>query len=148
MRGESTDSERAIDDVRNALDRVSGDTTPWGVWLNEQYVEVHRAQGLEALGKHAEAAAVFTSAIKALPDGYHRDRGVYMARAAVAHAGAGAPDQAATVGLQALTIASDTGSGRIVRELARLDKALVPWQRQPEVAEFRAYFDGTLAHES
>ncbi|MEU9108909.1 helix-turn-helix transcriptional regulator [Streptomyces xanthophaeus] len=148
LRGESTDSERAIDDVRNALDRVSGDTTPWGVWLNEQYVEVHRAQGLEALGKHAEAAAVFTSAIKALPDGYHRDRGVYMARAAVAHAGAGAPDQAAAVGLQALTIASDTGSGRIVRELARLDKALLPWQRQPEVAEFRAHFDGTLAHES
>ncbi|MYY80866.1 helix-turn-helix domain-containing protein [Streptomyces sp. SID335] len=148
LRGESTDSERAIDDVRNALDRVSGDTTPWGVWLNEQYVEVHRAQGLEVLGKHAEAAEVFTSAIKALPDGYHRDRGVYMARAAVAHAGAGAPDQAAAVGLQALTVANDTGSGRIIRELARLDKVLVPWQRQPEVAEFRAHFDGTLAHES
>ncbi|MFF0486796.1 helix-turn-helix domain-containing protein [Streptomyces sp. NPDC004435] len=147
LRGEPVDSERAIDDVRNALDRVSGDTTPWGVWLNEQYVEVHRAQGLEVLGKHAEAAEVFTNAIKALPDGYHRDRGVYMARAAVAHAGAGAPDQAATVGLQALSIANDTGSGRIVRELARLDKALVPWQRQPEVAEFRAHFDGTLAHQ-
>ncbi|MFE3995182.1 helix-turn-helix domain-containing protein [Streptomyces goshikiensis] len=148
LRGESTDSERAIDDVRNALDRVSGDTTPWGVWLNEQYVEVHRAQGLEVLGKHAEAAEVFTSAIKSLPDGYHRDRGVYMARAAVAHAGAGAPDEAAAVGLQALTVASDTGSGRIVRELTRLDQALVPWQRQPEVAEFRAHFDGLLAHES
>ncbi|MEU9197779.1 DNA-binding protein [Streptomyces hundungensis] len=148
LRGESTDSERAIDDVRNALDRVSGDTTPWGVWLNEQYVQVHQAQSLEVLGKHAEAAEIFTSAIKALPDGYHRDRGVYMARAAVAHAGAGAPDQAAAVGLQALTVANDTGSGRIVQELARLDKALVPWQRQPEVAEFRAHFDGTLAHES
>ncbi|TVL88512.1 DNA-binding protein [Streptomyces sp. SAJ15] len=148
LRGESTDSERAIDDVRNALDRVSGDTTPWGVWLNEQYVEVHRAQGLEVLGKHAEAAELFTTAIKALPDGYHRDRGVYMARAAVAHAGAGAPDEAAAVGLQALTVANDTGSGRIVRELARLDKALVPWQRQPEVTEFRAHFNGLLAHES
>ncbi|WP_381805488.1 helix-turn-helix domain-containing protein [Streptomyces niveus] len=148
LRGDSTDSERAIDDVRNSLDRVSGDATPWGVWLNEQYVEVHRAQGLEVLGKHAEAAEVFTSAIKALPDGYHRDRGVYMARAAVAHAGAGAPDEAAAVGLQALTVANDTGSGRIVRALARLDKALVPWQRQPEAAEFRVHFDGLLAHES
>ncbi|MFE4055580.1 helix-turn-helix domain-containing protein [Streptomyces sp. NPDC059096] len=148
LRGESTDSERAIDDVRNALDRVSGDATPWGVWLNKEYVEVHRAQSLEALGKHAEAAEIFTSAIKSLPEGYHRDRGVYMARAAVAHAGAGAPDEAATVGLQALTVATDTGSGRIVRELARLDQALIPWQRQPEVAEFRAHFDGLLAHES
>ncbi|MET9483650.1 helix-turn-helix transcriptional regulator [Streptomyces sp. NPDC006638] len=148
LRGEPTSSERAIDDVRNSLDRVSGDATPWGVWLNEQYVEVHRAQSLEVLGKHAEAAEVFTNAIRLLPEGYHRDRGVYMARAAVAHAGAGAPDEAAAVGLQALTVANDTGSGRIVRELARLDKALVPWQRQPEVAEFRAHFDGLLAHES
>lgn len=148
LRGESTDSERAIDDVRNSLDRVSSDASPWGVWLNEQYVEVHRAQGLEVLGKHAEAAEIFTSAIEALPDGYHRDRGVYLARAAVAHAGAGAPDEAATVGLQALTVATDTGSGRIIRELARLDKALLPWQRQPEVASFRANFDAVLAHES
>ncbi|MFC9534350.1 helix-turn-helix domain-containing protein [Streptomyces sp. NPDC056975] len=148
LRGESTDSERAIDDVRNSLDRVSGDTTPWGVWLNEQYVEVHRAHGLEVLGKHAEAAEIFTSAIKALPDGYHRDRGVYLARAAVAHAGAGAPDEAAAVGFQALTVAKDTGSGRIIRELVRLDQSLIPWQRQSEVADFRANFDAVLAHES
>ncbi|MFJ1562505.1 helix-turn-helix domain-containing protein [Streptomyces mirabilis] len=148
LRGEDTDSERAIDDVRNSLDRVSSDTTPWGVWLNEQYVDVHRAQGLEVLGKHAEAAEIFTAAIKSLPAGYHRDRGVYLARAAVAHAGAGSPEEAAAVGLQALTVAADTGSGRIVRELARLDKSLVPWQRQPEVADFRANFDAVIAHEA
>ncbi|MEU3774257.1 helix-turn-helix transcriptional regulator [Streptomyces sp. NPDC032472] len=148
LRGDSTDSERAIDDVRNALDRVSSDTTPWGVWLNEQYVDVHRAQGLEVLGKHAQAAEIFTNAIKALPEGYHRDRGVYLARAAVAHAGAGSPEEAATVGLQALTVAKDTGSGRIMRELARLDRTLVPWQRQPEVSAFRENFDAILAHEA
>ncbi|WP_445270373.1 helix-turn-helix domain-containing protein [Streptomyces sp. DSM 41634] len=148
LRGESTDSERAIDDVRNSLDRVSADPTPWGVWLNEQYIEVHRAQGLEVLGKHAEAAEIFTSAIKSLPDSYHRDRGVYLARAAVAHSGAGSPEQAAAVGLQALTVARDTGSGRIIRELARLDKSLIPWQRQPEVADFRTQFDAVLAHEA
>ncbi|MFD5572742.1 helix-turn-helix domain-containing protein [Streptomyces cadmiisoli] len=147
LRGEPSDSERAIDDVRNALDRVSSDTTPWGVWLNEQYVDVHRAQGLEVLGKHTEAAEIFTSAIKALPEGYHRDRGVYLARAAVAHAGAGSPEEAATVGLQALTVANDTGSGRIMRELVRLDQALVPWQRQPEVSDFRGNFDAALVHE-
>ncbi|MFE1036774.1 helix-turn-helix domain-containing protein [Streptomyces sp. NPDC058807] len=148
LRGESSDSERAIDDVRNALDRVSSDATPWGVWLNEQYVDVHRAQGLEVLGKHTEAAEIFTNAIKTLPEGYHRDRGVYMARAAVAHAGAGAPEEAAAVGLQALTVANDTGSGRIMRELIRLDQALIPWQRQPEVSAFRENFDAVLAHEA
>jgi tetratricopeptide (TPR) repeat protein len=29
LRGESADSERAIEDVRNSLDRVSSDATPW-----------------------------------------------------------------------------------------------------------------------
>jgi tetratricopeptide (TPR) repeat protein len=148
LRGSDSDSERAIEDVRNSLDRVSSDTTPWGVWLNEQYVDVHRAQGLEVLGKHAEAAEIFTNAIEALPEGYHRDRGVYLARAAIAHAGADAPEQAAAVGLQALTVANDTGSGRIMRELVRLDKALIPWQRQPEVADFRENFNLVLAHEA
>lgn len=148
LRGESSASERDIDAVRSNLDRVAADPSPWGVWLNGQYVEVHRAQSLEALGKHDQAAAAFMSAIKGLPSDYHRDRGVYLARAAVAHAGAGVPEQAAEVGLQALAVAEDTGSGRIVQELARLDKALLPWQRLPEVGEFRASFDATLAHES
>jgi hypothetical protein len=35
-----------------------------------------------------------------------------------------------------------------MRELIRLDKALVPWQRQPEVADFRENFDLVLAHEA
>ncbi|MFD4483235.1 DNA-binding protein [Streptomyces sp. NPDC058471] len=148
LRGEATESERAIDDVRNSLDRISGDATPWGVWLNAAYVEVHRAQGLEVLGKHERAAETFAAAIQLLPDGYHRDRGVYLARQAVALAGAKAPEQAAALGMHALAVAQDTGSGRITNELVRLDKALIPWQRVSEAAEFRAAFDGTLFHET
>ncbi|WP_327378987.1 helix-turn-helix transcriptional regulator (plasmid) [Streptomyces sp. NBC_01216] len=148
LRGDADDSERAIDSVRNALDGIGSDPTPWGVWLNASYVEVHRAQGLEALGKHDQAADAFGAAIRLMPDGYHRDRGVYMARQAVALAGARAPEQAAALGMHALTVAEDTGSGRITNELVRLDKALVPWQREPAVAEFRADFDSTLFHET
>ncbi len=59
-----------------------------------------------------------------------------------------APEQAAAIGMHALTVAEDTGSGRITNELARLDKALIPWQREPAVAEFRATFDSTLFHET
>jgi tetratricopeptide (TPR) repeat protein len=148
LRGDADESERAIDDVRNALDGAAADPTPWGVWLTASYVEVHRAQGLDALGKHDQAADAFGAAIRLMPDGYHRDRGVYMARQAVALAGARAPEQAAALGMHALTVAEDTGSGRITNELARLDKALIPWQREPAVAEFRATFDSTLFHET
>ncbi|MEU5836383.1 helix-turn-helix transcriptional regulator [Streptomyces diacarni] len=148
LRGDADDSDRAIDGVRNALDRVGSDPTPWGVWLNASYVEVHCAHGLETLGKHDQAADAFADALRLMPDGYHRDRGVYMARQAVSLAGAGDPEQAATVGMHALTVAADTGSGRITNELARLDKALIPWQRDSSVSEFRAAFDATLAHET
>jgi tetratricopeptide (TPR) repeat protein len=148
LRGESADSERAIDQVRSSLDSVAGDSTPWGVWLNPAYVEVHHAQSLQALGRHSQAAEALAGAIELLPDGYHRDRGVYLARQAVAWAGARAPEQAAVIGMHALAVAEDTGSGRIVHELVRLDQALAPWGNVQEVAEFRGAFDGTLLHET
>jgi transcriptional regulator with XRE-family HTH domain/tetratricopeptide (TPR) repeat protein len=148
LRGDASESSRAIDQVRDVLDAVSQDPSPWGVWLNEPYVEVHRAQGLEVLGQHDRAAEAFATAIRSLPDGYHRDRGVYLAREAVAHAGGGNPEQAAGVGLQALAVAEDTGSGRIVSELARLDTVLARWKDLPEVAEFRSTFDAALLHET
>lgn len=148
LRGEAAASEQGIDQVRNALDGVAADPTPWGVWLNAPYVEVHRAQSLQALGRHDLAADAFAGAIQMLPDGYHRDRGVYLSRQAVALAGARIPEQAAVVGMHALAVAQDTGSGRIVNELIRLDQELAPWTSVPEVATFRDAFDGTLYHQT
>ncbi|MFE3865779.1 hypothetical protein ACFXPT_35965 [Streptomyces goshikiensis] len=71
-----------------------------------------------------------------------------MARQAVALAGARVPEQAASIGMHALMVAEDTGSGRITNELIQLDRALMPWQRLSEVAEFRSAFDRTTHHES
>lgn len=148
LRGDSSASARSIDHVHAVLDDVSQDPGPWGLWLNESYVEVHRAQSLERLGEHQRATDAFADALRSLPEGYHRDRGVYLARQAVAHVGTGAPEQAATVGLQSLAVAEDTGSGRIIGELARLDSALSRWPDIPDVAEFRSAFDATLLHET
>lgn len=72
------------------------------------------------------------------PPGYRRDRGVYLARESLAHAHAGDPALAATVGMRALEIAAETGSGRIVAELAALDADLAPAASIREVADFRA----------
>ncbi|MGY0466905.1 helix-turn-helix domain-containing protein (plasmid) [Kitasatospora sp. cg17-2] len=148
LRGDASESERAIDQVRDSLDGVAADPTPWGSWLNAAYVEVHRARGLEVLGRHDQAADAFAGAIRLLPDGYHRDRGVYMARQAVTLAGARRPEEAAVAGVHALAVAEDTGSGRILTELARLDKELADWSRLPEVAEFRRTLNESLLHET
>jgi hypothetical protein len=148
LRGEAEASARAFDDARIAVEKLTADPCPWGAWLNLPYVEVHRAQAIEALGQHAHAAEVFATAIQQLPAVYHRDRGVYLAREAVSHAGAKAPQRAASVGMQALCVAEDTGSGRILRELARLDNLLRTWNDLPEVAEFRTSLDSVVLHES
>ncbi|TDC18422.1 DNA-binding protein [Streptomyces sp. 8K308] len=147
LRGEADASERAFDRAREAAEELGTDPSPWGVWLTASYVEVHRAQGLVVLGQHGRAADAFAVAIEQLPGGYHRDRGVYLARQAVAHAGAGVPEQASAVGLQALTVAEDTGSARIVSELAHLDAALARWKDLTEVSEFRSAFDAVIPHQ-
>lgn len=148
LRGEAAASVRAFDDARLAVEKLTADPCPWGAWLNVPYVEIHRAQAIEALGQHSHAAEVFAVAIQQLPAGYHRDRGVYLAREAVSHAGAEAPQQAASVGMQALCVAEDTRSGRILRELARLDNLLQNWDDLPDVAEFRTSLASAVLHES
>jgi tetratricopeptide (TPR) repeat protein len=148
LRGELSASARAFDEARSSLENIAEDPSPWAAWLDTSYVEVHRAQGLDKLGEHTQSAEVFALAISGLPSTYYRDRGVYLAREAVAHVGAAEPEQAATAGLQSIHVAVDTGSGRIFRELAKLDTALQRWNGVPEVDDFRTALDGVVLHET
>ncbi|GAA0275875.1 hypothetical protein GCM10010302_11850 [Streptomyces polychromogenes] len=89
--------------------------SPWGVWLDVAYIDVQRAHSLAALGDHRGAAEGFRNASGRLPAGFHRDREVCLGREAVSLARAGEAEQTAAVGLQALSIAKETGSDRISR---------------------------------
>lgn len=132
------ESQRELDEARELLSALDPDAdTPWGVWLDESYIEVQRGRCLTESGRPQDAAEVYQAAIRGLPDGYHRDRGVYLARQGVAQAGARQPEQAAETGLQALAIGESTESGRIITELAHLDNALHLWRHLPMVADFR-----------
>jgi len=122
--GGDRDSADRTYDMARAFVAQSDDECSWGAWLDDSYIEVHRAQSLTELGEHCRAAAVFDRALAALPGAYYRDRGVYLARAARAHAGAGELDYAATLGITSLTIATETQSGRIATELSRLSNEL------------------------
>jgi tetratricopeptide (TPR) repeat protein/transcriptional regulator with XRE-family HTH domain len=138
LHGNAIASKRAYDRAHELREAMDPDPeSQWGVWLDAAYIEVHRAQSLSALGEHRAAADGFRNAIKQLPAGFHRDRGVYLAREAVALAGAGEPEEAAAKGLQALRIGVETGSARITRELARLDTDLGGWHKVVTVSEFK-----------
>jgi tetratricopeptide (TPR) repeat protein len=113
------------------------DGSPWASWLDTSYIEVQRGRCLTILGDHATAATVFQQAIRGMPPTFRRDRGVYLARSAVAYADAREPEQATDAAMQALTIARDTQSGRVAAELAQVSAHLTPWAMLPAVVSFR-----------
>ncbi|MGK5543793.1 helix-turn-helix domain-containing protein [Streptomyces sp. URMC 127] len=149
LRGDEAECMRAYDHARDLLHAAESDPeSTWGVWLDDAYIDVQRARSLSALGNHEAAAAGFRTAIRALPAGYHRDHGVYLAREASAHAGSRDAEQAASVGLQALSIGVETGSARILTELAQLDTNLQQWRTVPSVREFHESLNAAVLHEA
>ena len=147
LAGQRTASLRAIDGAREMAGHLDGSPSPWATWLDGAYIDVQRGRCLSALGDHAQAAIVFQQAIRDLPPSFRRDRGVYLAREALAHTGAREPEQAAGVGMQALAIAEATQSGRVIDELARVGTGLAPWAALPAVADFQDALTSVLPTE-
>lgn len=150
LAGDPLSSMRTLDQARElAADKDNQKEPGRATWLDEAYVEAQRGRCLSALGNHEQAAAVYQQAIGDLPQPYRRDRGVYLAREAQAYSGTREPEHAATIGMQALAIAEETGSGRIVNELALLDSNLTPWAAElPAVAAFRNALTAVIPQET
>ncbi len=85
-----------------------------GSFCTPAYVEMQRGRCWLRLGRPAEARAALDSAIRSLPPVYRRDRGVALSALAAALAAIGEPAEAAEVATQALGVACDVGSERIV----------------------------------
>jgi hypothetical protein len=148
LQGDLDGTRRAYDHAHELREAMPADpASPWGVWLDAPYIDVARNRSMVLLGEYTEAAKGFEAAIAALPADFRRDRGVYLARAARAYAGAEDADHAADLGLQALSIGVHTQSGRILTELAHLDDSLAIGQQTPHVAEFRAAMAETLGRQ-
>ncbi len=137
LQGDLDGTRRAYDHARTLLTNVDPDDQSMSAWRNASYIDVHEYRSLTLVGDYEAAAEGFESAINALPADFRRDRGVYLARAGRAYAGAGEAERAADMGREALTIGLETRSGRILTELAELNDALSKW-RTSSVAEFRA----------
>jgi len=146
LAGQRSQCLRTLDRAQDAAVSLD-DESPWAAWLDTSYVEVQRGRCLTILGAHAAAATTFQRAIQGLAAPFRRDRGVYLARSALAHAGARDPEQAADAAVQALAIAQDTQSGRVAAELAQVSSSLTPWATLPAVASFRDALTTVLPRE-
>jgi tetratricopeptide (TPR) repeat protein len=141
LAGEGLASQNLFDQALETYASLGEDPAHrWGSWLDDSYIEVYRARGLYALGDYKAANDGFRTAIATVPLAYRRDRGVYLAREALAVAAAGDPEEAAQVGVQALAVAEETGSARMVSELRMLYVRLERWRQEAKVVTFRQAF--------
>jgi len=99
-----------------------------GSFCTPAYVQMQRGRCWLRLGRPANAVAALEDAIKALPPVYRRDRGVGLSALAAACAALGEPGEAATVAAQALDVARDAGSERIVGMVIPVATALAPYR--------------------
>lgn len=132
LTGDRTAVDRLIDEAGGLVDRVD-DELPWGNACRRTpgYLEVQRATCYGRLGLGAEAGALWGQVLQGVPVTARRDRGVYMARQATAAAAAQDPDQAVEIAREVATVAVETGSARMRRELRGLERAMRPWQDAP-----------------
>lgn len=131
-----TGERRAVDQLLDQADRLLprvDDDLPWGNACRRTpgYLEVQRATCYGRLGLGEEAGSLWTQVLAGVPETARRDRGVYMARQATAAAAAREPDQAVEIARTVATIAVETRSARMRRELGTLMRAMRPWHDAP-----------------
>jgi hypothetical protein len=87
-------------------------------------------------GKPARSALMFGEVL-GNSELSRRDAAFFGARRAAALALSGEPDEAATVGLKSVEVATVTSSRRTLRVLGETMDTLVPWRRRPLVRELQ-----------
>lgn len=119
-----------LDTLDQALERAASPDDPGdassghGSFCTPAYVEMQRGRYWLLLGQPAKARAALDGAVRTLPPVYRRDRGVALSALAATHAAIGEPGEAATAALQALEVARDAGSERIVSMVIPVANAL------------------------
>jgi len=130
LEGDSMACERALEAARTdvASDEDHGDDDrALSGYCTPAYVEMEAGDCWMALGAPTKAIATFEQGLAIWPPGYERDRGLHLARLAVAYATANEPEQACGYAEQAAVLARETGSTRTLQELGRLHARLSAW---------------------
>ncbi|MFC9241141.1 Twin-arginine translocation pathway signal [Streptomyces decoyicus] len=126
--GDRKSVDALLDEAAGLVPRID-DELPWGNACRRTpvYLEVQRATCYGRLGLGADANRLWQQVFDDVPTTARRDRGVYLARHAVAAAVAQEPEQAVDISAQAVRIAVETGSARMRRELGVFARTMRQW---------------------
>lgn len=105
------------------------------------YLDAQRATCYGRLRRSREAVDLWDGVFGTQPDDFRRDSGVYLARHAIAHLGADAPEQATQRARRAVGCLHETGSARLRLELHRLRDHAGPWSRTSAGRDLVAVLD-------
>jgi transcriptional regulator with XRE-family HTH domain len=125
-------------DLAAAPDDPGDASSGHGSFCTHAYLDMQRGACWLALGCPARAIAPLEAAIGALPPAYRRDRGVALSHQAAALAAAGEPAEAAGAAVNALAIARESGSGRILHMVVQVAGVLELYSHLEQVAGLRA----------
>jgi transcriptional regulator with XRE-family HTH domain len=151
--GYSMFGERArVDELLDGAARLTAeidDDYPWGnaSRRSPDYIEAQRATCYGRLGLSSEASRIWEQVINRMPDRFQRDKGVYIARRAIAAADAGQPDIAAALICESAPMAANTGSARMRQELQAAWQHFEPWQHSAIGKEVSEKLAGIGIHE-
>ncbi|WP_030748551.1 hypothetical protein [Streptomyces sp. NRRL F-5135] len=135
--GDRAGCERTLARAIAYFDRGPSDADPeWMSFFGEPELEAQKALCHAALGDARRAARHVYRATALQDPHFARNLALYRAELATNLARAGAPDEAATAGHQALDLLDQVQSSRIHTRLAATVRALLPQRRLPEVATF------------
>ena len=109
----------APEDHREDEGALTGYCTP-------SYIDGEAADCWMLLEQPRQAVAILEHGLSAWPAPYQRDRGLNLARLAVARAASREPEQACAVAQEAAAIITNTWSARAIAELRRLPALLAP----------------------
>ena len=145
--GDETSCHKTLDKALAlaASDDPGDASSGHGSFCTPGYLEMQRGICWLRLSKPVRAIASFDMAISSMPAIYRRDRGVALSGQAAALAAAGEAEQAAVAAGQALGIAQDSGSGRILNMVIPLADRLRPYGHLEPVAQLRAALSQTTA---
>lgn len=139
--GNDTECERALEEARRRMASASVEPDPLvdalAGYCTTSYVEMEAADCWVLLGRPERAVPIFETQLATWPEVYRRDRAVHLARLASAYAACGRTTDAEQAVSEALAMAEEIGSSRVVDELGRsLDRLDVPAAR-PRLAPVR-----------
>jgi tetratricopeptide (TPR) repeat protein len=139
LRNEADPCSRSLDAAMREVTRPEADSVDIARYCTQEYIHMQLATCWTVLNAPERAIPIFERALSTWPSFQRRDRGLCLARLALAHATHADKENAYEIGIQAVKTVRTATSTRALRDLRQLRERQVPWRRDEEVL--------TLSHE-